>query len=71
LVEGGELAETSVPAAVSLPSRSKMISRLPKGRARPAITRRVLPFWHSNGVISPLTASSTICSLIEQVLRSV
>src|SRR5262245_38700249 len=41
-----------------------MISRLPKGSARPAITSRVLPRSHSNCRINPLARSSTICSRI-------
>src|SRR5688572_15780913 len=41
-----------------------MISRLPNGSTRPAITRRVWPLLHSNCRIRPLARSSTICSLM-------
>ncbi|HEX2200011.1 MAG TPA: hypothetical protein VHG88_15525 [Burkholderiales bacterium] len=60
--DGRRNEPTSVPAADSQPSSSKMISRLPKGSDSPAITSRVRPFEHSNCRINPLASSSTICS---------
>src|SRR5690349_2185853 len=60
--EGRRKSPTNVPAAASLPSLSKMISRLPKGSALPAITSRVRFLSHSNCRINPVAGSSTICS---------